>query len=69
MKLGRVSNTSKKRKPVIKIWCLDIFGNYHAKLCYQNALRCKVHKFSECINSKIERGMKGQELMNEVVME
>ena len=39
------------------------------KLSYQNALRAEVHRFSENIRSKVERGMKGQELVNEVVME
>ena len=28
-----------------------------------------MHRFSENIRSKVERGMKGQELGNEVVME
>ena len=28
-----------------------------------------MHEFSESTKSKIERGMKGQELVNEVVME
>ena len=35
------------------------------KLRYQNALRAEVHGFSE---SKLLRSMKGQELVNEVVM-
>ena len=35
------------------------------KLSYENALGAEVQN----IRSKIERGMKGQELMNEVVME
>ena len=29
----------------------------------------EVHEFSESTKSKVERGMKGQELVNEVVME
>ena len=32
------------------------------KLRGQNALRTEVHEFSENIRSKVERGMKGQEL-------
>ena len=39
------------------------------KLSYLNVLMAEVHEFSECTKSKIERGMKGQELVNEVVME
>ena len=39
------------------------------KLSYQNALRAEVNRFSENITSKVERDMKGQELVNEVVME
>ena len=34
-----------------------------------NALRAEVRRFSENIRSKVERGMKGQELVNEVVMD
>ena len=29
------------------------------KLSYQNALRVEVHGFSECIESKVEKGMNG----------
>ena len=39
------------------------------KLSYMNALMAEVHGFSESNKSKGERGMKGQELVNEVVME
>ena len=53
MELDRASKTSKKRKHV----------------SYRNALMAEVHEFSESTKSKIERGMKGQELVNEVVME
>ena len=69
MELGRATKTSKKRKCVIKRWCLDRFGVDEVKLSYQNALSAEVHRFSENISSKVERGMKGQELVNEVVME
>ena len=70
MELGQATNkTSKKRKCVIRRWCLDRFGDDEVKLSYQNALRAEVHRFSENIRSRVERGMKGQELVNEVVME
>ena len=69
MELGRASKTSKKRKRVIRRWRLDRFGDDEVKLSYQNALMAEVHELSESSKSKIERGMKGQELVNEVVME
>ena len=69
MELSRATKTSKKRKRVIRRWRLDRFGDDEVKLSYQNALRAEVHRFSENIRSKVERGMKGQELVNEVVME
>ena len=69
MELGRATKTSKKRKRVIRRWRLDRFGEDEVKLSYQNALRAEVHRFSENIRSSVERGMKGQELVNEVVME
>ena len=69
MKLSRASKTSKKRKRVIRRWRLDRFGDDEVKLSYQNALMAEVHEFSESTKSKLERGMKGQELVNEVVME
>ena len=64
-----LSRATKKRKRVIRRWRLDRFGDDKVKLSYQNALRAEVHRFSENIRSKVERGMKGQELVNEVVME
>ena len=45
------------------------FGDDEVNLSYQNALMAEVHEFSERTKSKIERGMKGQELVNEVVLE
>ena len=45
------------------------FGDDEVKLSYQKALMAEVHEFSGSIKSKIERGMKGQELVNEIVME
>ena len=54
---------------MIRRWCLDRFGDDEVKLSYHNALVAEVHEFSESTKSKIERGMKGQELVNEIVME
>ena len=69
MEFGRATKTSKKRKRVVRRWHLDGFGDDEVKLSYQNALRTEVHGFSESIKNKAERGMKGQELVNEVVLE
>ena len=69
MELDRATKTSKKRKRVIRRWRLDRFGDDEVKLSYQNALRAEVHRFLENITSKVERGIKGQKLVNEVVME
>ena len=69
MELGRTSKTSKKITRVIRGGRLDRFGDDEVKLSYQNALMAEVHAFSESTKSKIERGMKGQDLVNEVVME
>ena len=54
---------------MIRRWRLDRFGDDEVKLSYQSALMAEVHEFSESTKSKIERGMKGQELVNEIVME
>ena len=69
MELCQATKTFKKRKCVIRKWCLNRFGDDEVKLSYQNALRTEVYRFSENIRSIVERGMKGQELVNEVVME
>ena len=68
MELRRATKTSKKKK-LIRRSRLNRFGDDEVKLSYQNALRAEVYRFSENIRSKVERGMKGQELVNEVVME
>ena len=68
MELGRATKTSKKRKRVIRRWRLDRFGDDDVKLSFQNALSAEVHGFSESIKSKVEKGMMGQELVNETVM-
>ena len=50
-------------------WRLDRFEDDEVKLSYQIALMAEVHEISESTKSKIDRGMNGQELVNEVVME
>ena len=53
----------------IRRWCLERFDEDEVKLGYQNALKAEVHGFSESVNSKLEGGMKGYDLVNEIVME
>ena len=48
---------------------IDRFGDDEVKLSYQNALMAEMHEFSDSTYSQIERDMKEQELVNEVVME
>ena len=69
MGLGWASKTSKKKKRVIRRWCVDRFGDDEVKSSYQNSLMAEVHEFSESTKSKIDRGTKGQEMVNEVIME
>ena len=69
MELSRAHNTSKKRKHVIIRWRLDRYRDDEVKLSYQNALKSEEDGLSESIKNKVERGIKGQELVNEVVIE
>ena len=63
VELGRAAKNSKKGKH------LDRIGDDEVKLRYQNGLRAEVHGFSESIKRKVEGGMKGHDLMNEVLRE
>ena len=65
MELGRTAKNFKKEKRVIRRWRLE-FDEDDVKLRYRNA---KVHGFSESVKSKLEGGMKGYDLVNEVLME
>ena len=69
VELGRAAKNSKKGKRVIRRWRLDRFGDDEVKLRYQNGLRAEVHGFSESIKRKVEGGMKGHDLVNEVLRE
>ena len=64
VELGRAD---KKVKHVTRRWPLDRFGDDEVKLRYQNGLRAEVHGFSESIKRKVEGGMKGHDLVNEVL--
>ena len=67
VELGRAAKNSKKGKRVIRSGRLDRFGDDEVKLRYQNGLRDEVHGFSESIKRKVEWGMKGHDLVNEVL--
>ena len=69
VELGRAAKNSKKGKHVIRRWRLDRFGDDEVKLRYQNGLRAEVHGFSQSIKRKVEGGMKGHDLVNEVLRE
>ena len=68
MVLGRTAKNFKKEKCVIRRWRLERFDEDEVKLRYQNALNAKVHGFSESVKSKLEGGMKGYDLVNELLM-
>ena len=69
MELGRTAKNFKKEQRVIRRWRLERFDEDEVKLRYQNALKAEVHGFSDSVKSKLEGGMKGYDLVNEVLME
>ena len=62
MELDRTAKNFKKEER------LERFDEDEVKLRYQNALKAEVHGFSESVKSKLEGGMKGYDLVNEVLM-
>ena len=69
MELGRTAKNFKKEKRVIRRCRLERFDEDEVKLRYQNALKAEVHGFLDSLKSKLEEGMKGSDLVNEVLME
>ena len=65
MELGRKAKNFKKKR-VIRRWHLERFEEDKINLRYQKG---EVHGFSETVKSKLDAGMKGHELVNEVLME
>ena len=65
MELGRIAKNFKETR-VIRRWRLERFEEDEVKLKYQKA---EVHGFSENVKSTLEGGMKGHDLVNEVLME
>ena len=47
-------------------WCLDRFVDDEVKAKYRDALRAKVNGFSKSIKHRVESGMNGSNLVNEV---
>ena len=64
--VGRIAN---KEKRVIKRWRLDRFTNEEVKVRYPEALKAEVHSFSESIKNKVQKGIKGHELVSGVLHE
>ena len=68
MELGLVAKHKHKSNRVIKRWRLDRFEDEEVKVRYQNALMAKVDSFTESIKCCIEGGLKGHDLVNEVLL-
>ena len=66
MELGRTAKNFKKEKRVIRRWRLERFDEDEVKLRYKDALKDEVHGFSKSVKGKLEGGMKGYDLVNEV---
>ena len=67
--IGRLTNRCRKEKRVIKRWRLDRFTNEEVKVRYQEALKAEVQSFSESIKNKVQKGIKGHELISGVLHE
>ena len=65
MEIGRVTKRGKKVKRVLRRWRLERFDDVKVKVTYQKALQDEVLGFTE----KVESGMKGKSLVQEVVHE
>ena len=69
LELGRTTKCIKKGKRVIRRWHLDRFVDDEVKAKYRDALRAEVNGFSESIKHRVENGMNGSNLVNEVLEE
>ena len=69
LELGRTTKCIKKGKRVIRRWRLDRFVDDEVKAKYRDALRAEVNGFSESIKHRVENGMNGSNLVNEVLEE
>ena len=67
LELGRVAKCCRKQKRTIRKWRLDRFAEDGVKGKYCQALRAEVESFSESIREKVVQGMRGRELVSEVL--
>ena len=67
LELGRVAKCCKMQKRTIRKWHLDRFAEDGVKGKYCQALRAEVESFSDSIREKVFRGMRGRELVSEVL--
>ena len=66
--IGRVTKRGKKVKRVLRRWRLERFDDVKVKVTYQKALQVRFG-FTESVTQKVESGMKGEPLVQEVVHE
>ena len=66
---NRVTKRGKKVKHVLKRWRLERFDDVKVKVTYHKALQDEVLGFTESVSQKVESGMKGEPLVQEVVHE
>ena len=66
MEIGRVTKRGKKVKRVLR---RERFDDVKVRVTYQKALQAEVLGFTESISQKVESGMKGEPLVQEVVHE
>ena len=67
LEFGRVAKCCRKQKRTIRKWCFDRFVENGVKGKYRQALNAEVESFSESIWEKVVQGMRGRELVSEVV--
>ena len=67
MEIGRVTKRRKRVKRVLRRWCLERFDDVKVRVTYQKALQAEVLRFTESVTQKVESGMKGEPLVQEVV--
>ena len=69
MEIGRVTKRCKMVKRVLRRWRLEKFDDVKVRLTYQKALQVEVLGFTESVSQKVESGMKGELLVQEIVHE
>ena len=69
MDIGRVIKRGKKVKRVLRRWRLERFDDVKVRVTYQKVLQAEVLGFTESVSQKVESGLKGEPLVQEVVHE